>query len=77
MTEPVGNPAPFSPEIASSKQMQSEHMAADDTPVDVNLNAALARFQAETLAIHGRSTSQNSDRREKMADAGVGIFKTA
>lgn len=70
----VGKPVPFSPEIASSKQMQSEHMTADDAPVDVNLNAVLAREQGAAIASHGKATSSNTDRREKLADAGAGIF---
>ena len=67
--------APFTPAVASSKQMQSEHAFADDTPTDVNLNAVLARFQAGTMAVVGRAMANNSDRREKIADAGAGIFK--
>lgn len=71
----AGEPAPFTAEIASSKQMQSEHMTADDAPVDVNLNAVHARFAAGTIDIVGRAMANNSDRREKLMDAGVGIFK--
>ena len=70
-----GEPAPFSAEIASSKQMQSEHTMADDMPVDVNANSVHARFHAATMDITGRAMANNSDRREKMADMGTGIFK--
>jgi hypothetical protein len=71
----AGEPAPFTPEISSSKQMQSEHTLSDDTPIDVNPNAIHARFHAGTMDIVGRSMANNTDRREKIADAGVGIFK--
>jgi len=72
---PGSRPAPFTPEVASSKQMQSEHTMSDDMPVDVNPNAVLAREQAAGVASHGKATSSNTDRREKLADAGAGIFK--
>ena len=65
----VGTPHPFTPAIASSKQMQSEHTMSDDMPVDVNNNAALARFDAQTLSIVGRAMANNTDRREKQADS--------
>jgi len=71
----MSTPAPFTPEIASSKQMQSEHSMADDMPIDVNPNAIHARFHAGTMDIVGRAMANNSDRREKLADAGNGIFK--
>jgi hypothetical protein len=72
----VGNPVPFTPAISSSKQMQSEHSMADDMPIDVNPNAIHARFHAATMDLAGRAMANNTDRREKMADAGVGQFKT-
>lgn len=68
-------PKPFTADIASSKQMQSEHSMADDMPIDVNPNAIHARFHAGTMDIVGRAMANNTDRREKMADAGVGQFK--
>jgi len=71
----IGKPAPFSPEISSSKQMQSEHSFSDDTPTDVNFNAVVARSQSLTVDIAGKQFVGNSDRRDKMADVGVGIFK--
>lgn len=71
----AGEAAPFTPEIASSKQMQSEHTLADDAPLDVNMNAVYTRLQAETAAVFGRVSAMNADRREKLADGGVGIFK--
>ncbi len=64
----AAGPAPFTPAMASSKQMQSEHMTADDTPIDVNLNAALARVQAGTLALMGNEFEAAAARRTIMAD---------
>ena len=75
VTSEIGKPAPFTPEIASSKQMQSEHSFSDDTPTDVNFNAVVARSQALTVDIAGKQFEGNSDRRDKFADAGVGAFK--
>jgi hypothetical protein len=71
----AGEAAPFTPEVGSSKQMQSEHTLSDDTPVDVNANAIHGRFHAGTMDIVGRAMANNSDRREKLADAGAGIYK--
>ena len=71
----AGEAAPFTPEVGSSKQMQSEHTLSDDTPVDVNCNAVHGRFHAATMDIVGRAMANNTDRREKMDDNGAGIFK--
>lgn len=77
-TQPgADGPAPFTPQIASGKQMQAEHTMSDDMPIDVNPNAVHARFHAATMDIVGRAMGNNTDRREKMMDAGVGIFKTS
>lgn len=64
-------PAPFTPAIASSKQMQSEHMAADDTPVDVNMNAVICRFQAQTTTLAGAEFEAAAARRTIFADKDV------
>ena len=61
-------PAPFTPEIASSKQMQSEHALADDMPIDVNMNSVIARFQAQTGANASAEFSAASIRRTALAD---------
>ena len=76
ISDEVGTPAPFTPAISSSKQMQSEHTMADDMPIDVNPNAVHARFHAGTMDIVARAMANNTDRREKMADAGAGTFKS-
>lgn len=48
---------------------QAQHELANDTPVDVNFNAVVARSQAETLDVLGKEFAANSDARQKMADA--------
>lgn len=71
----VGTPHPFTPAIDSSLTMQAQHAMGNDFPLDVNPNAVHGRFHAGTMDIVGRALANNTDRREKMADAGVGIFK--
>lgn len=70
-------PAPYSPEIDAARTMQAEHQLANDAPVDVNMNAIVARSQALTVDIAGKAFQSNFDRRDKMTDAGVGIFKAS
>lgn len=64
-------PAPFTPAIASSKQMQSEHTMSDDMPVDVNCNAVIARFQAQTTTLAGAEFEAAAARRTIFADKDV------
>ena len=47
---------------------QAQQTQANDTPTDVNLNAVVARAQAETLTMMGKNFEANADRRNKMAD---------
>lgn len=44
---------------------QAQHMEANDAPVDVNYNAVMARAQAETIALMGKSFEANADLRNK------------
>ena len=67
----------FGPVENADETRQSQHSRSNDSPTDVNNNAILARSQALTLDVFGKMWSGNADRREKMADAGVGQFKTA
>lgn len=67
----------FGPVEAADAARQAQFTRSDDSPTDVNNNAVLARSQALTLDVFGKMWSGNADRREKMADAGVGQFKTA
>lgn len=73
----IEGPAPWSPEIAASATDQAQHQTANDTPTDVNYNAIVARSQALTVDIAGKSYESNADRRNKLADAGAGIFKVS
>jgi hypothetical protein len=56
---------------------QAQHVMGNDVAVDVNNNAALARLQGLTSALAAHSAQSNQDRRDKMADSGVGIFRAA
>lgn len=76
-TSRLEGPAPYSPEIDSARTMQAEHALANDAPLDVNMNAIMARSQALTVDIAGKAFQSNADRRDKMTDAGVGIFKVS
>lgn len=76
-TSTLEGPAPYSPEVDAARTMQAEHTLANDAPVDVNLNAVMARSQALTVDIAGKAFQSNADRRDKMTDAGVGIFKVS
>lgn len=66
----------FGPVEAADETRQAQQSRSNDSPTDVNNNAALARSQSLTLDVLGKAWASNSDRREKMADAGVGQFKT-
>lgn len=55
---------------------QAQHMEANDAPVDVNLNAIVARSQALTFDALGKSFTANEDFRQKVQDrflAKVGV----
>lgn len=47
---------------------QAQHMEANDAPVDINMNAALARVQGQTLAQIGEFSAANQDFRQKVQD---------
>lgn len=69
MADPaIGNPAPFSPEMDSSKGLQAGHTLSDDVPVDVNFNALLARSQAQTTDMAGKNYESSAARRAIIAD---------
>lgn len=57
---------------STSETAQAQHMQANDAPVDVNLNAVVARSQALTIDALGKGFAANQDRRDKIADAGLG-----
>lgn len=64
----------FGPREDADSTRQAQHTLANDHPVDVNNNAVLSRSQALTVDIAGKMFQSNSDRRDKLADAGKGIF---
>lgn len=47
---------------------QAQHSQSNDSPTDVNMNAVVARSQALTVDIAGKSFTANQDRRDKIAD---------
>jgi len=51
---------------------QAQHQLANDAPVDVNMNAILARSQAQTTDALGKSFAANEDLRQKIADQKFG-----
>ena len=63
---------PYSPTANADETRQAQHMAANDTPLDVNLNAIVARSQALTFDIAGKNFEANGDLRQKYADTKFG-----
>lgn len=58
----------FGPIESADETRQAQHQAANDTPVDVNPNAIIAREQGATLVLMGKNFEANADRRNKIAD---------
>ena len=52
----------FGPAEDADSTRQGQHTMANDMPVDVNCNAALAREQAGTLALMGKNFEANANR---------------
>lgn len=63
---------PYGPNANADETRQAQHMEANDAPLDVNLNAIVARSQALTFDIAGKNYESNSDLRQKIADAKFG-----
>ena len=63
---------PFGPNASADETRQAQQMAANDTPVDVNMNAVLARSQALTFDMAGKNYESNADLRQKYADTKFG-----
>ncbi len=59
---------PFGPGASADETRQAQQMAANDTPVDVNMNAVVARSQSFTVDMAGKNFEANADRRNKLAD---------
>lgn len=62
---------PFGPHVDADATRQAQHQFANDMPVDVNFNAVVARSQALTVDVLGKSFTANTDRRDKRADEGL------
>jgi len=65
----VGKPTPYTPEMASSRALQASDSMADDSPTDVNANAAVARVQVQTTTLIGSEFGASAARRNTAADA--------
>ena len=57
---------------AADDTRQAQMQVANDAPVDVNFNAAVARSQVLTLDALGKSFVANEDLRQKYADLKFG-----
>lgn len=53
---------------AADAARQAQFDRSDDSPTDVNCNAALARNQAGTFDAVAKSFASNNDRRDKIFD---------
>ena len=60
---------PYGPNALADETRQAQMQLANDAPVDVNVNAVLAREQAATLTLMGKNFEANADRRNKIFDA--------
>jgi len=58
----------FGPVESADETRQAQHQVANDTPVDVNPNAALARFQSLTMGLAGAEFEAAASRRTIIAD---------
>ncbi|MGE3410299.1 MAG: hypothetical protein AB7I37_26200 [Pirellulales bacterium] len=61
--------SPYGPGANADETRQAQHMAANDTPVDVNFNSVVCRSQALTVDALGKHFSSNDDLRQKIADS--------
>jgi len=73
MADQAINPTPpstfgYGPREDADTTRQAQHTVANDAPTDVNFNAIVARSQALTVDVLGKSFSANADRRDKIAD---------
>ena len=59
---------PYGPNALADETRQAQMVVANDAPVDVNLNAVVARSQTLTFDIAGKNYEANGDLRQKVAD---------
>ena len=62
---------PYGPGANADETRQAQQMAANDTPVDVNLNAVVARSQSLTFDLAGKAFAAAQDRRTIFADRDI------
>jgi len=71
MAEPSIGPEPstgFGPRESADETRQSQQALANDAPIDVNLNAVVAREQATTLVLMGKNFEASAARRNGLFD---------
>lgn len=66
MSEPT---RAYGPVEDSDATRLAQHSVSNDAPTDVNMNSIVARSQALTVDLAGKSFASNQDRRDKIADA--------
>lgn len=64
----------FPHEANADETRQAQHMAANDTPVDVNFNAVVGRSQQLTLDALGKGFTAAQERRQQLADHMMAIL---
>lgn len=58
----------FGPAEDADTTRQAQHQMLNDAPVDVNMNAVMARSQSLTVDAMGKGFSANQERRQIIAD---------
>lgn len=58
----------FGPVESSDETRQAQQSLANDAPIDVNMNAVVAREQSLTFTIAGQMFAANADTRAKLQD---------
>jgi len=66
-----GTDVPYGPAINADDTRQAQHMNANDAPVDVNMNAVVARTQAMAFTIATQTAQDRADRRGIIADKDI------
>jgi hypothetical protein len=67
VSTPVGTMG-FGARESADETRQAQQQLANDAPVDVNMNAIVAREQALTFTVAGQSFAANQDVRQKIQD---------
>jgi predicted secreted protein len=62
----------FGPRESADETRQAQQGVVNDAPVDVNVNAVVARSQVLTTDVLGKNFESNADRRNKIADMVMG-----